>query len=118
MGTEMAQTRVPTLNIIDAIWINATPGGGPLTPYANASRVNIIAAGRDPVALDYWAAKNILVPAAKKLGYKNVDCLDPDVARSGYFGSWLRLSMKELQRAGYPSTVDMDAVNITVSSAF
>jgi len=24
--------------------------------------------------------------------------------------------MKELQRAGYPSTIDMDRVNITVSS--
>ncbi len=116
MGTEMAQTRVPTLNVIDAIWINANPGGGPWTPYAKASRVNIIAAGRDPVALDYWAAKNILVPAATKLGYKNVDCLNPDVTRSGYFGSWLRLSMNELQRAGFASTTNIDGVNITVSS--
>jgi hypothetical protein len=26
MGTEMAQTRFPALNIIDAIWVNANPG--------------------------------------------------------------------------------------------
>jgi hypothetical protein len=116
MGTEMAETRIPVLNVIDAIWINAYPGRGPLTRYADASRANIIAAGRDPVALDYWAAKNILVPAAVKLGCKNVDSLNPDIARNGYFGDWLQLSMKELQRAGYPSTVDMDRVNITVSS--
>jgi hypothetical protein len=116
MGTEMAETRTPVLNVIDAIWVNAIPGRGPLTVYADATRVNIIAAGRDPVALDYWAAKNILVPAAAKLGYKYVDSLNPDVARLGYFGSWLRLSMKELQRAGYPSTIDIDRVNVTVSS--
>ena len=116
MGTEMAETRTPVLNVMDAVWVNANPGRGPLTRYADASRVNIIAAGRDPVALDYWAAKNILVPAAVKLGYKNVDRLNPDITRNGYFGSWLRLSMKELQRAGYPSTTDMDSVNITVSS--
>jgi len=29
MGTEMAQTRFPDLNILDAIWINANPSGGP-----------------------------------------------------------------------------------------
>jgi hypothetical protein len=115
MGTEMAQTRVPVLNVIDAIWVNAAPGRGPQTPYAEASRVNIIAAGRDPVALDYWAAKNILMPAAAKLGFTHLDSLDPDVTRGG-FGKWLRLSMKELQRAGFTSTVDMEGVNITVSS--
>ncbi len=116
MGTEMAQTRIPTLNVIDASWINAGPGRGPQTRYSDASQVNVIAAGRDPVALDYWAAKNILVPAAMKLGYKNADTLNPDTARNGYFARWLRLSMKELQRAGYPSTIDLDGVNIFVSS--
>jgi hypothetical protein len=116
MGTEMAETRTPVLNVIDAIWVNAAPGRGPSTRYADATRVNIIAAGRDPVALDYWAAKNILVPAAAKLGYKYVDSMNPDVTRNGYFGYWLRLSMKELQRAGFTSTTDIDRVNITVSS--
>ncbi len=115
MGTEMAETRAPVLNIIDAIWINARPGRGPMTGYSDASQVNIIAAGRDPVALDYWAARNILLPAAGKLGLGNKDSLDPDNTRKGSFGYWLRLSMKELQRAGYASTVDLDGINITVS---
>ncbi len=114
MGTEMAETRVPVLNVLDAIWVNAAPGRGPMTRYADATEVNIIAAGRDPVALDYWAAKNILMPAAKKLGYRSTDSIDPDVTRRGSFGDWLRLSMKELQRAGYPSTIDMDSLSVTV----
>ncbi len=114
MGTEMAQTRVPVLNVMDAIWINAAPGRGPRTRYSEAVQTNIIAAGRDPVALDAWAAKNILLPAAEKLGYGRAQSMDPDFTAAGSFGSWLRLSMKELQRAGYSSTVDLDAVNITV----
>ena len=73
-------------------------------------------AGRDPVALDYWAAKNILMPAAEKLGYTDTDSMNPDVTRNGFFGNWLRLSMKELQRAGFSSTLDLEGINITVNT--
>ena len=116
MGTQMAETRFPVLNVLDAIWINAAPDQGPRTPYSRATRANIVAASRDPVALDYWAAKNILLPAAQKLGYGGTDSLNPDVARKGSFGDWLRLSLKALQEAGYPCTLDLDRVNITVTS--
>jgi hypothetical protein len=116
MGTQMAQTRFPALNVLDAVWINAAPGRGPRTSYAQAVQANIIAASRDPVALDYWAAKSILLPAARQLGHGGADSLDPDLTRRGSFGDWLRLSMKELQRAGYPVTLDMDKVNITVTA--
>ncbi len=116
MGTQMAQTRFPVLNVLDAIWINAAPGRGPRTLYSQATQADIVAASRDPVALDYWAAKNILLPAARKLGYGNTDSLDPDVTRKGFFGYWLRLSMKALQKAGYPVTLDLDRVNISVTS--
>jgi hypothetical protein len=116
MGTQMAETRFPVLNVLDAIWINAVPGGGPLTRYAEATRTNIVAASRDPVALDYWAAKSILVPAAEKLGYRNMESMNPDNVQTRSFGKWLRLSMKALQDAGYPSTLDLSKINITVSS--
>jgi hypothetical protein len=116
MGVQMAETRFPVLNILDAIWINAVPGGGPLTRYSQATQTNIVAASRDPVALDYWAAKNILLPAAKKLGYRNTDSMNPDIVQTGSFGNWLRLSMKALQDAGYSVTLDLSKVNITVSS--
>ena len=45
MGTEMAETRAPVLNVLDAIWINANPGRGPMTRYSDASQVKIIARG-------------------------------------------------------------------------
>ena len=116
MGTQMARTRFPVLNVLDAVWINAAPGRGPRTSYSQAVQASIIAASRDPVALDYWAAKSILLPAARELGYGSVDSMDPDLTRRGSFGDWLRLSMKELQRAGYPVTLDLEKVSITVTS--
>jgi hypothetical protein len=116
MGEQMAETRFPVLNVLDAIWINAVPAGGPLTRYSQATQTNIVAASRDPVALDYWAAKSILLPAAEKLGYRNTDSMDPDNVQIRSFGNWLRLSMKALQVAGFPSTLDLSKINITVGS--
>ncbi|MEM1582510.1 MAG: DUF362 domain-containing protein [Candidatus Bathyarchaeia archaeon] len=114
MGTEMVETRFPTLNIIDAIWVNAIPRGGPSTPYNRAVRVNIIAASTDPVALDYWAAKHVLLEIARQKGYNGLSSIDPDNTERGSFGYWLRLSMEEIKRAGYQATVDEDYMNIYV----
>lgn len=114
MGTEMVETRVPVLNVIDAIWVNARPSEGPGTPYERAKRVNVIAASIDPVALDYWAAKYILLQAAQIEGYGGVSSMDPNNEDSGSFGHWLRLSMEEIRRAGYQSTVEEASMNVHV----
>ena len=116
MGTEIVETRFPTLNIIDAIWVNAVPKGGPSTSYGEATRVNVIAASIDPVALDYWAAKYILLEVARMKGYDGLDSMDPDNTEPGSFGHWLRLSMEEIRRAGYQVTVDEDYMNVYVSN--
>ncbi len=114
MGTEMVETRFPILNILDAIWVNAKPLAGPWTPYDKATRVNVIAASTDPVALDYWAAKHILLQAARALGYSGGASMDPDNTASGSFGHWLRLSMQEISRAGYQNTADEAHMNVYV----
>jgi len=116
MGTEMVETRFPILNIIDVIWVNAVPGRGPRTPYHVATRVNVIAASRDPVALDYWAAKYVLLRVAELNGYTGRSSIDPDNSNPGYFGNWLRLSMEEIRMAGYQVTVDEDHMNVYVSN--
>lgn len=115
MGTEMAETRFPVLNIVDAIWVNANPSKGPGTTYGAATRTNTIAASTDPVALDYWAAKNILIPTANHLGYSAVSSIDPDNTTPHSFGQWLRLSMEEIARAGYQATVDETHMNVYVA---
>ena len=116
MGTEMVETRFPALNIIDAIWVNAFPLGGPVTPYDDATRANVIAASQDPVALDYWTAKHILVQAAQNTGRTHASWMDPDnMSAIGSFGQWLRLSMQEINQAGYQTTVDEARMNVYVS---
>jgi len=116
MGTEMVQTRFPALNILDAIWVNAIPLGGPRTLYRDATRTNVIAASTDPVALDYWSAKHILVQAAQAEGARNVASMDPDnTASRSSFGHWLRQSMEEVAKAGYQATVDEAAMTVHIS---
>lgn len=114
MGTEMVETRMPILNILDGIWVNAHPRGGPGTSYSSATRANIIMASTDPVALDYWAAKYVLMQTARLLGYSDLSSMDPDNIARGSFGTWLRLSMQEMLRGGYQVTVDEDQMNVYV----
>ena len=123
MGTMMVETGLPTLNIIDAIWINANPppasGCGPSTPYNVATRVNVLMASVDPVALDYWAAKNVLVQAAHMIGYVDTHTLDPDstdkTGLSGEaFGVWLNRSKNEIIAAGHNVTSDKNRMNVYV----
>lgn len=114
MGTEMVETRAPILNVLDAVWINANPGRGPGTPYSEATRVNIVTASADPVALDYWAAKYVLMQAARIRGFKDLSAIDPDNAKAGSFGDWLRLSAREMREAGYQVTTDEERMNVYV----
>ena len=123
MGTEMVETRFPVLNILDAIWVNAnpkqSPNTGPGTSYAEASNVRVIMASTDPIALDYWAAKYVLVQTAKLKGETNTASLDPDNPNkvSGLteaFHVWLKKSMEEMLAAGYQVTMNEDHMNVYV----
>jgi uncharacterized protein (DUF362 family) len=110
MGTQMAKTRFPALTILDMIWI--VPDGGPQAPYSRAVQKNMIAASTDPAALDYWASKNVLMPAAQAEGNRRYTSMNPDGTEPGTFGYWLRLSVEELHKAGISAV--LDERNITV----
>jgi hypothetical protein len=122
LGTLMIETGLPTLTILDAIWINANPypslRTGPETEYSWATRVNVLLASTDPVALDYWAAKHVLMQAAEIIGYSDTHTLDPDnTQRSGLqeaFGVYLNLSKNEILSAGYSVTASEDHMNVYV----
>jgi hypothetical protein len=116
MGTEIVETRVPILNILDAVWVNAVPNEGPRTSYSIATRVNIVAASTDPVALDYWGSKYILLQVALRNENGDVSSMDPDNTAPNSFGDWLRLSMYEIRRAGYQVTVDESNMNIHLTN--
>ena len=124
MGTLMVETGLPTLNIIDAIWINANPPpstlAGPGTPYDRATRTNVLAASTDPVTLDYWAAKYVLVKTANLIGYTDTKSLDPsNTDKSGVsgeaFGVWLNLTKNEIVAGGHNVSNDEKHLNIYVS---
>jgi hypothetical protein len=125
MGTLMVELGLPTLNIIDAIWVNANPYPntycGPSSRYSMATRINTIIAGFDPVALDYWTAKYILVPTAKSIGYDDTHTLDPEnTERSGLteaFGVWLDLTKDEMLRSNLNVTIDENRMNIVTNSS-
>jgi hypothetical protein len=125
MGTLMVETGLPTLNIIDALWINANPspysGRGPSTPYNQATQVNVLMASTDPVALDYWAAKHVLMQTANLIGYTDTHTINPDstdgsgVDREA-FGVWLKLTENEIANAGYSVTSQENKMNVYITS--
>lgn len=67
----MKTIRKADLNIVTAEWV----GYGSRTQISLAKRVKTILASKDPVALDYYSAKNIILP----LGGPNAKYHDPDV---------------------------------------
>jgi hypothetical protein len=117
MGTEIVGTRLPVLNLMDAIWVNAKPNGGPGTKYEAATRVNVIAASTDPLALDCWAAKNILMNAAREAGHTDLSPIDIDnTAGEKCAGRWLRLAAEEFKKAGYPFNMDASHMNVFIEN--
>lgn len=112
MGTLMVETRYPVLNILDAIWVNVVPLSGPWTPDSRSTRLNVITASTDPIALDFWSSKHVLHQAWQVRSGADSPSMDPDNAEPGFYGEWLRLSMAEIRRAGYQATVDEEYMNV------
>jgi hypothetical protein len=108
MGTLLADLDLPVLNILDAIYINANPkgtsGNGPSTSYANATRLDILMASTDPIALDAWAARNVMTPAIYDKGYTN-----PNL---GDFWNYLENSKNVLLSRGHAVTSDSKSINV------
>ena len=118
MGTLMVNTRYPVLNIIDSIWINPVPLNGPWTPYRSATQMNIITAGTDPIALDYWSVKNILLQNWENRSGEISVSMDPDNTEDmdpGFFGNWIRLSMDEIEKAGYQVNIEQSYMNVFIA---
>jgi hypothetical protein len=133
MGTLMAETRAPVLNILDMVWVNPHPLEsssivGPWSSYSVARATDIIGASVDPVAMDYWVAKHVLIPTAEYLNYTEYESINPDNAtlhQNVYHGSiwqdesfhnYLERSMNELIDVGLQVTMDETEMNVFVSA--
>jgi hypothetical protein len=115
LGALLGEIQLADLNVLDAIWINANPYDGPWTSYAAATRRDELVASVDPVALDIWAVKNILIPAFLANGYTPpwpYPSADPDLPSSA-FRQYLDNSMTKIQLAGYQVTNSYDEIDVT-----
>lgn len=101
----MKNIRMLDLNIITAEWI----GWGSRTDLNKRSRAKSVLASTDPVALDYYAGKYVLLPTSKKYdesgGYSKLH--DPD-DKNGPFRKFL----EECYRQGI-GTLDETRMNIS-----
>jgi hypothetical protein len=95
LGQMMAHVRAPDLNIMDCIWVCQGELGG--YPASATSRQNTLIAGLDPVALDYWAAKNILYPIDHNANH-NPD--DPAHYTDSYLSQYLDQAVTEINGSG------------------
>jgi hypothetical protein len=73
-GKMWSLVRSPDLNILDCIWVS--PGSVMGYPPETTYRANTLLAGTDPVALDYYASKRVLLP----LGGISAVEYDPDLS--------------------------------------
>jgi hypothetical protein len=106
MGGLMADIQMADLNIVDAIWINANPNTGPQTSYSGATRRDELVASLDPIALDIWSVKHILIPGFVSNGFSPpwpTPSADPDLP-GGSFRTYLDNSMNILLAAGHNVT--------------
>jgi len=98
----MLVARFPDLNISDAIWV--CPAGGPNSPYDTAVRVDRLLASKDPVALDYYCAKYVLMPISGSTRH------DPNGANQ--FHQMLTSSLNVLWGGGKQATMDEGMMNV------
>jgi hypothetical protein len=91
----------------------AIPGAGPSASYSQATACDKLVAGTDPVALDSWAVKFILVPKLEAAGYTPAAyaAQNPDNPE-GTFRRYLDRSMNRLLAADIPTTNNYAAVGL------
>ncbi len=71
-GKMWTLVRTPDLNLLDCIWVSHGSLRG--YPEETTHRSNVLLAGADPVALDYYASKHVLLP----LGGSRAHMHNPD----------------------------------------
>lgn len=72
-GKMWSLVRIPDLNIVDCIWVSYQDHHRGYPPWTT-NRANLLLAGVDPVALDYYGSKHILYPlGGNRAQYHNPD---------------------------------------------
>jgi hypothetical protein len=105
LGSFLVDVRMPDLNILDCIWILARPNAGPWCSYSEATRIDMLVGGLDPIAIDLWSTIHIMVPTIIANGYSSYPMQDP-LNPGSIFRTYLDRTMNELLAAGIEVTND------------
>lgn len=105
LGTLMAM-RFPTVTIMDATYVN--PNSNWAAGFDQTPRVGMLLAGTDPVALDYYASKMVLLPMRRAAKADKAVWSDPDAA--SVFRHYLLASQARLLEAGYTARFGQQAI--------
>jgi hypothetical protein len=105
LGVLMAM-RFPTLTIMDAVYVN--PHTNWAARFDQTPRVGALLASTDPVALDYYATKTILLPMKRAAKADKATWSDPDAP--SVLRGYLLASQARLLEAGYTVRFGLDAI--------
>jgi hypothetical protein len=112
LGMLMAM-RFPTMTIMDATYVN--PRTNWAAEFNDTPRVGTLLAGTDPIALDYYASKTILLPMRQTAQASRAIWSDPDAA--SVLRHYLLASQARLLEAGYTVRFGQAAIRTVVASA-
>ncbi len=114
----------PTLNIIDAIFVNPEPWKGPMTYYEGSGEhsdggtavyAGVLIAGIDPIATDYVGSKDVLMQVAENEGY-DPSSMNPDQdvgEQSNWrYRQYLVASHNKLLSYGYTVTINPNLITV------
>lgn len=111
LGVLMAM-RFPTLTIMDAVYVN--PHTNWAARFDQTPRVGALLASTDPVALDYYAGKTILLPMKRAAKADKATWSDPDAP--SVLRGYLLASQARLLEAGYTVRFGPDAIRPLITS--
>jgi uncharacterized protein (DUF362 family) len=110
LGRLMA-LRFPDLNILDAIYVN--PHSNWAAWYDETPHFGTLLASTDPIALDYYAGREILLPLRKAYGSEKAIWSDPDIG--SVFRRYLVAAQVHLLEAGHMVRLGEESVVLYLS---
>jgi hypothetical protein len=105
LGRLMA-LRFPTLTILDGTYIN--PETNWAARFDSTPRAGMLFASLDPVALDYYAVKEVLFPMRRESGSFKAAWANPDIA--SIFRRYVLASQARLLESGYTVRFGQDQI--------
>ena len=120
VGRQMALIRTPDLNVVDAIWVADDNYDG------NATRQNVLLAGTDPFAVDWYASEYVLRPAmpyitndvsaARGGTFRSASRTNQNAAASNWSGTYPYMDLLDGYDGDVPTDDEKNQMNVYLAS--